>query len=126
MKTKLIYISFFVILQIMSAQYADLDLSFRREKSLNKTSQQRLYKKALNEITRNQTKYDVIYYDLQLALDIDSERINGQILIRGEVLSKDLSKLELNFWQQMNVSNITTADSLQNQLEYEHRDDILE
>ena len=76
-------------------------------------------------ITINQEKYDVKYYSLDLEPDPSKKNLKGSVIIGCEVLSNELDVLDLNFWDGMNVSKVHPVNFPDQQLQYEHSDDIL-
>jgi len=125
MLPKKLYIVFLLIIQVLFSQVPDIDLSFRQEESRQKARQYQLYKQALQQRSTNQKKYDIKYYGLNLSIDISDKRIAGYVQIDGEIISDSLSKIDLNFWQGMSVTDIYQTKSFQTNLEYTHSNDIL-
>jgi len=72
--------------------------------------------------TENQTYYDVIYYDLDLDIDHVAETVSGPVAITAKVLSDSLTEVELDFLDNMAVSQVTSGGS---PVGFTHANDIL-
>lgn len=121
-----VHIFILILIQLLFSRIPEIDLSFRQEKSRQKNDIYQLYKKSQQQITNNQKKYDVLYYGLDLSLDIIDHRIAGSNQILVEVLADSLKRLELDFWDEMNVKKVFRTAAADIELNYKHNNDILE
>ena len=116
-----------IIVNIIQAQEPKIDLSFRYENSKQKQKHYQLLKKCMDEVTENQTKYDVKYYSLDLDIISNSkfQKIIGTTKIIGKVTGESINYVELNFWNGMTINNIYIDDSPTTHLDYTWYNDIV-
>ncbi len=87
-------------------------------------SMERLAKKLMlanTQATLNQELFDVKYYGLDLNLDVSEKIIDGAVVVRGLARS-NLSKVELNFLDNMTVDSVTVDEE---KLTFQHDNNIL-
>ena len=57
-------------------------------------------------LTEEQEKIDIVYYDIDLNIDLDSEQIFGNVLIRGKTGFNQPDSIELDFSNSMVIDSI--------------------
>jgi len=112
------------ISSFLSAQIPKIDLSFREEKSKREEIRYRTLAKVSDEVTDNQQLFDIKYYSLDLVINVRYSKIIGNTKVMGEVLSEPMSKVELNFWQGLEIDSIYLSQNNQ-KLTYTWVNDIL-
>jgi len=106
--------------QIPGKSITDRNVMLQRE--MNRLEQLML---ADLEITENQQMYDVKYYNLNLTPDPGTSSLNGIAEIRVEVVAASLPEVELNFADNMAITNIHNLNSPGTQLTYNRENDYL-
>ena len=64
-----------------------------------------------NYISDNQYKIDILHYYLNLDLYPSKRLLKGDATIKGVLKNKDLNEIDLNFYDNMNISKILLNDS---------------
>jgi hypothetical protein len=77
------------------------------------------------EITTNQQKYDVKYYNLNLIPNPFASTLKGITKIRVEVIAVSLSQVELNFVDVLSITDVHNLNSPGTQLTYSRSDNFL-
>ncbi len=57
-------------------------------------------------ISENQRKIDVIHYDLSFDLYPEKKKFYAVAIIKGKILDKNLNKIELNFYDNFNITEV--------------------
>ena len=84
-----------------------------------------LMKKVESERTSNQEQYDIKYYFLDLTPDPATSILTGKVQIVGEVVTSLLNLVELNFIDNMEITDIYLTDTPQTKLTYNRNNHIL-
>ncbi|MFP4549135.1 MAG: M1 family aminopeptidase [Fidelibacterota bacterium] len=115
----------FLLPNFLFPQLPKMNSDHRKEESYHKERSFRLMKGNPAQATSNQENYDIGYYDLELSINDYKPKIFGNIQIIGSVLSETLSKVDLNFWQGMTITNIYRSGNPEQSLDYTWQNDIL-
>ena len=65
-----------------------------------------------SSLTDDQEKIDIIYYRINLEIDIDAQEISGSVLINGSVGMDQPDSIELDFADQMTVDSVKFSNEL--------------
>ncbi len=57
-------------------------------------------------ITQNQKYIDVLHYDINIQLNTKLRTINADVKIKGVIKNKDLKRIDLNFYDNFNISDV--------------------
>lgn len=57
-------------------------------------------------ITQNQKYIDVLHYDINIQLNTKLRIINADVKIKGVIKNKDLKRIDLNFYDNFNISDV--------------------
>ncbi len=88
------------------ADWIDLEIK-SKQRSLEKR-----WKLSKTLVASNRNYYDVGYYGLNLNIDISNEKISGLVTIRGKSRIANLTQIDLDFYNNMNVLSVSgDADS---------------
>jgi len=60
--------------------------------------------------SENQYKIDVLYYDIDIELLTDEEKISVEIIIEGVYRDSSIKKIDLNFYDNMEISSLLLND----------------
>jgi len=77
------------------------------------------------QITANQEHYDVTYYDLNLILEPSTEFIYGNVEVAGVVVTTGLDLVQLNFCDDMFLTDVRMSASPEVQLNFYRNNDLL-
>ena len=77
------------------------------------------------EITPNQANFDIKYYALDLIPNPTTSILIGTVKVVGEVLSTSLDHIELNFWDDMIITDLYSTKAPESILSYTRNNDIL-
>ena len=122
------YLLFWCLVLIYSFSYAQvpqIDLKVREEMIQRKAE---LYQQMMlceQQKTPNQDDYDVKYYLLDLTPDPTISVLTGTVEIVAEVVANSLDYIELNFMDNMTITNVYMSKSPDSQLNYLHNDNII-
>lgn len=58
-------------------------------------------------ISDNQKKFDVLHYDINIDLYPENKTLKGDVLITGVIRDSELSRLDLNFYDNMEISYLS-------------------
>lgn len=61
-------------------------------------------------ISENQTKIDVLKYDIDIELFTQKEQIRGNVLVTGVILDRSIQQIDLNFYDNFNIEKILVND----------------
>ncbi|MFC1887255.1 M1 family aminopeptidase [Candidatus Cloacimonadota bacterium] len=126
MKKIIILILIFSTFSILSTTENYPDFT-RHIAKTNSTLQQRgsIYNDlqiARDGISRNMESYDVQYYFIDVEIDFENEYITASVLMRFHIIEDNISQLELNFANTLNVDTIFDNEI---ELTFMHEDDII-
>ncbi len=83
-----------------------MKLKESRDKIRNKISSVMPVNIPVNYITDNQYKIDVLHYNLNLDIFPGKRIIKGDVTITGILKNKDLNEIDLNFYDNMDISKV--------------------
>jgi aminopeptidase N len=72
-------------------------------------------------ILARQNLFDVYTYDLSLSFDIPDKTINGELIMTANSMSDTLNLIYLNFYQNMNVSEVKFSSKKSTETALEHQ-----
>ncbi|MBN1350201.1 hypothetical protein JXJ21_12375 [candidate division KSB1 bacterium] len=108
-----------IIPTLLQAQYSadwldnHVDYKIRKMKLLRKNEQL---------TTQNQTRFDVTYYGLNLALSVEKKTVSGFVELRARALVDALDRIELNLNDNMAVEKVLARNQT---LEFTHANGLL-
>lgn len=62
-------------------------------------------------ITPNQLNVDILHYDLEIDLYPSLKLLKGQAVITGVIMKPDLKQIDLNFYDNLKITNLSLNDS---------------
>jgi len=108
------------------AQLPKLNMKeFRTKMMEQKQKSFELMKKVESERTSNQEQYDIKYYSLDLTPDPATSVLTGKVQIVGEIITTSLGYIELNFIDNMEITDIYLTDDPETKLSYNRNNHIL-
>ncbi len=125
MSERILVLLFFFIPVQLYAQDARTSIAARQVMLQRETKRLQQLMIADLEITANQRKYDVKYYNLNLTPDPGTSSLKGIAEIRAEVIAPFLSDVELNFVDVMAITDVHNLSSPGTQLNYSRGDNFL-
>ncbi len=63
-----------------------------------------------NYISADQHKIDVTHYNIEIDLNTKEQKIKGDVIIKGKLLSNDLHEIDLNFYDNMQILELKVND----------------
>jgi len=92
-------------------------------------TKQRVFEKVRTElmlppdaVRASQDEFDVLFYDIDIAIDPGPETVEGVVVMQAESLVDDLATIPLNFFDNMTVDSVTRNAT---PLAHSHSDDLL-
>ncbi|MBN2367349.1 MAG: T9SS type A sorting domain-containing protein [Calditrichaeota bacterium] len=122
-----IYISFLFLYFIPTAYSQPAQPVQKHYKALFQ-SEEKYYQKLIQcetQITQNQMTYDVNYYMLSLSPDFMTDTLFGTVKINATVTGQSINNMELNFWENMIITDIHLVQVPGVQLNYTFQNNIL-
>jgi len=107
------------------AQIPVVDLKFKQRMIEQKAKHYRQIMFCEQQKTANQGDYDVIYYSLNLTPDPTTSLLTGSVEIVGKVIKSGFDHVELNLWGGMTITDVHRSEAPDNQLQYNHNNEIL-
>jgi aminopeptidase N len=114
-------ISFTAFAQLPKLNMKDIRAKMVEQKQKNFE----LMKMVESERTSNQEKYDIKYYSLELTPDPTTSILTGNVQIVGEIITTSLGHIELNFIDNMEITDIYLTDTPEIKLTYNRSNHIL-
>jgi aminopeptidase N len=91
---------------IIKSNIVEVKSEWKREFYLHHLNNQQNIFNSEDYITENQKKIDILHYDLFFDLFPDEKKFDAVVIIKGLVKEKELKRIELNFYDNFEISEV--------------------